>query len=232
MLFCNQIAREIGLNIKRELSRPFGGLKKIRPMMKLREADVINSVLRHLQPAACLEWGSGYSTLYFPEQLPETTTWTALEHHEDWASTVNSLLNRENTSVHLIKPENEDWFSRNDDGNYEDFKNYVNFPEGEYDFILVDGRARTACLERASRLLASRGIVILHDANRKRYHEAFSNFTHSLLLEDYRDTIGGICLLSNGRDFDTVLDTQKHQKAWKKYTQKLADRFKLFSHDI
>ncbi len=73
-------------------------------------------------------------------------------------------------------------------------REYVEFPLrfGEkFDFILVDGRKRRSCLETARKLLKEEGIVILHDAQRKRYHRAFRLYPYRRFL-GYRVWMGSL----------------------------------------
>jgi len=65
------------------------------------------------------------------------------------------------------------------DGLYAEFADYVSVPlEGQFDVILVDGRARTSCLKRIHHddLLAPGGVLFLHDAHRPSQHEALQLF--------------------------------------------------------
>lgn len=65
------------------------------------------------------------------------------------------------------------------DGSYFEFADYVSVPlEGQFDVILVDGRARTSCLKRVyyQSLLAPGGILFLHDAHRPAYIEGLRLF--------------------------------------------------------
>ena len=41
-----------------------------------------------------------------------------------------------------------------------------------YDLIIIDGRARVACLERAVRFLAEGGLIVFDNSGRKRYQAA------------------------------------------------------------
>ena len=40
-----------------------------KPHMKNREILILEELLRNLKSKNCLEWGSGYSTIYFPKFL-------------------------------------------------------------------------------------------------------------------------------------------------------------------
>ncbi len=65
------------------------------------------------------------------------------------------------------------------DGSYYEFADYVSVAlEGQFDVILVDGRARTSCLKRVHHegLVAPGGILFLHDAHRPAYVEALRLF--------------------------------------------------------
>lgn len=42
-----------------------------KPMMKYEGIEVIKEIINNLNPKKCLEWGSRYSTLFFPKLLPK-----------------------------------------------------------------------------------------------------------------------------------------------------------------
>lgn len=65
------------------------------------------------------------------------------------------------------------------DGSYLQLEQYVSVPlRGQFDVILVDCRARASCLKRVHHegLLASGGVLFLHDAHRPSYLEALQIF--------------------------------------------------------
>ena len=56
-----------------------------------------------------------------------------------------------------------------------DFADYVaaiNSIDGHFDLVVVDGRAREACLEAAQGRLAPGGVVVFDNSRRRRYREA------------------------------------------------------------
>jgi predicted O-methyltransferase YrrM len=145
------------------------------PLMKSKELDLLSEVVERLGPARCLEWGAGASTAWFPARLPGLKHWLAIEHQGPWFEAVQARVRHPAVEVILQPPDRDDFRARNRDGTLEDFRAYVTLPEsrGErYDFILVDGRARSACLDVAFRLIDHRGVVALHDANREAYRAA------------------------------------------------------------
>lgn len=65
------------------------------------------------------------------------------------------------------------------DGLYREFADYVSAPlDGQFDVVLVDGRARTSCLKRVHHddLLAPGGTLFLHDAHRLSQYEGLLHF--------------------------------------------------------
>ena len=121
------------------------------PMMRIREILLLEELLDNLQPSNCLEWGSGYSTLYYPTFAAPGTDWMAIEHDAEWAERISGLIENPRVKVVSIPAQQFPWTDANDDGAYDDLKDYVDYAavSKPYDFILVDGRARIECLKRA-----------------------------------------------------------------------------------
>jgi hypothetical protein len=64
---------------------------------------------------------------------------------------------------------------------------YVDFPtllDRSFDVVLIDGRKRRRCLLAIARLLASDGMVVLHDGWRRHYQCAFSAYSYGTRLGD------------------------------------------------
>ncbi len=154
--------------------RKLGVNRRIVPWMRQKEFGIFKEIIVNHQPLRCLEWGAGYSTLYFPTLLPTAAQWHAIEHNTDWAARIASLNRKANVMVHRIAPTNSHWQG---DGTPLEFEQYLKFPQQfhPFDLIVVDGRARKACLDTAPSLLSDRGVVILHDANRTAYHAGFAH---------------------------------------------------------
>ena len=219
----NNIAAAIAIQKFKEyksviLNRYFGVIT-VKPMMKYREIDIVTEILTALRPQNCLEWGSGYGTMYFPSLLEEGAKWTAVEHHSEWAKKVQEMNKRPNVSVFHVEPNSTPWTDPDNDGAYSDLKDYIEFPErlGKLDFVLVDGRARIECMKKAIGLLSENGVLLLHDANRTYYHKTFDLFKHKVFFENYRPNSHGLFIGSQGTDIRDVLDVDKHEKLWKFY---------------
>ncbi len=65
----------------------------IKPYMADKEIAIVEEILLKLHPSRCLEWGSGYSTLYFSQFIPENAKWIAVEHDRAWQQFVVRLMN-------------------------------------------------------------------------------------------------------------------------------------------
>jgi predicted O-methyltransferase YrrM len=213
--FVSQVAREYRDKFSERLLR-----KELRkPWMKYREIGIIEELLAALRPMRVLEWGAGYGTLHFARCLPPQALWTAVEHDPDWAERIRALRSDPRVRIHAIQPESEDWGERHPDGAYADFRTYVDFPArfAPYDFILVDGRAREACLRRTHELLSPQGVVVLHDANRTMPRAPGGLFPSEALFRDYRKWSGGIWIGSKGRPVSSLLDVSRHGRIWRMY---------------
>lgn len=143
----------------KQIEEPLG-----KPPMDLHEDGLFyfKNLLQRYKKIDVLEWGSGHSTRYFPEYLQSLDieyTWKAMEHHEGWYQTVKNF-NTKNVEVVLAD---------------KDSKEYLE-PGGKYDLIYIDGRNRAQCLLNATKMLKKGGVVLLHDAQRERYHEAFKDY--------------------------------------------------------
>ncbi len=130
-----------------------------------------------------LEWGSGNSTIFFSKFLNEKKipfNWKAIEHFLPWYDKVIKMIELENLSDNvecvLLNPTDEP------DKNIQetlDLNDYINYPlkiDKKFNLILVDGRKRKECLEIASKVVKSGGIVLLHDAEREWFHPSFKFF--------------------------------------------------------
>ena len=193
----------------------------VKPWMRYKEIEIIEEILKNLQPLKCLEWGSGYSTLYFPKFLRKNARWISLEHEKNWASKIRSINQNLNVEIHCILPNILPWTDKHQDGDYSDLKDYIEFPSnfGKFDFILIDGRARKHCLIKAYNLIGNRGVVVLHDANRRYYHEPFKLYKNQVLFEDHRKHEGGLWIGSKERKLNTILNVKRHKDLWLKHSK-------------
>jgi len=206
-----ELLRDVRAKILKNVS------KKVRsPWMKHKEIDTISEVLLNLDPRVSLEWGAGYSTVTFPKLLSPGYEWLSIEHNKEWAEKMNLLNSDSDVTIEFIPSNtNGTYQDKYRDGSYEDFKDYIEFPDSVYDFILIDGRARSECLKRSHEIISSNGFVILHDANRRHYHEYFYLFKFQKLFLDYHENQRGIWIGSKNLPIESVLNIPKFEKLWR-----------------
>lgn len=153
-----------------------------------RDLGIIKDLLLSApEPANCLEWGAGGSTVLFPKWLKEAGkyfSYTSIEHDSEWHSKVlkallESGLPEPLVSVYLVRCEG--------DPTKQPQNEYVGLPlrlRQRWQFIFVDGRHRRRCLINASKLLAVDGVCVLHDAKREHYWCAFEHFARGEFMGD------------------------------------------------
>jgi hypothetical protein len=188
-------------------------------MMDYIEIDIITEILMKRKPRICLEWGSGYSTIYFPRFIPSGSKWISIEHERKWFHKIKHLIgNDRRIEIYWAPSCCYSWTDPNKDGSFSDLKDYIEFPEKfgtKFDFILIDGRARLHCLRVACKLMEPDGVVVLHDANRKRYHNGFRNYRFKELFLDKRNDFGGLFIGSKKLDLDNIITIDKYKLKWK-----------------
>lgn len=184
------------------------------PYMKFKEIDLFTELLQSVKPKRVLEYGCGFSTLYYPQFLRQDATWTSIEHDFGWAENIKSKLSDDKVTLIEVAADADEWYK---EGTLKEFPSYVNKPKelGKFDLILIDGMAREACIDLAKELLNPKGIIVVHDSNRTKYHPHIQKFKHWAIWEDFRKTSGGIGIASQDVDLETFIDFKKHTQVWK-----------------
>ncbi len=142
------------------------------------------------------EWGSGRSTVYYSRYLTSIGCdfeWYAIENSWEWQEKVALLVNRyglgKRVHLHLSEfPafwELPGWSSEERKlppgicgpkvAEYVEYPRQIAGPKG-FNVIIVDGRYRRRCLLVAAEVLAPRGLVVLHDAQRAHYHTSLKDY--------------------------------------------------------
>jgi hypothetical protein len=162
----------------------------MKPWMQNDQIELIERILTSFKKIRIdiLEWGSGGSTVYFTRFLKNSNIkykWLSIEHHKGWHKRISKLLKYDDNVKFLLFPE-----SLNDPRSI-NFDQYVTAPRlqgkkigfSKFDFILIDGRARARCLVEARFLIKPGGIILLHDAEREKYHYAFGYFDNGKMIK-------------------------------------------------
>jgi predicted O-methyltransferase YrrM len=126
------------------------------------------------------EYGSGASTAWLARRCRQVVS---IEHDAAFASMLAPLLPRDGVTLRVVEPEPAADVPLAPSGRrgYErfDFDRYVRAiaePARRYDLIVVDGRARSACLHRAREALAPGGLLVFDNSSRKRYQAALARY--------------------------------------------------------
>lgn len=139
----------------------------MRPLMADCEIEIMESLLQVQQPRWVLEFGAGLSSVYWPERFLSIVVWKAIEHDENVYDDLMQLV-PSNVSLEL-RPRRDYYWPLLECAQ-------------KFDFILVDGLFRRACMVVASQIVAPRGIVVLHDAGRPEYLPSWGVFPHHEVL--------------------------------------------------
>lgn len=164
----------------------------------------------------------------FSEGLSAFEQWVSIEHHQAWVEKIGSLNTDSRVEIVHVKSKDSVLKDSFQDGSYEDFKDYIKYPENRdpFELIIVDGRARTECLKRCRGLLNGKGVVILHDANRKQYQPFPEGFVDNCLFYDYRTLEGGLWIASQDKKIEDLIDIFFHRQVWRFY-QKFGEGLNL-----
>lgn len=192
-----------------------------KPWMSHIEIDIIESILLKLNPQKCLEWGSGFSTAYFPHFISDDSLWVSVEHDKKWYERLQKVPKKGNVLLNNVAANKYPWTDRYKDGSYNDLKDYIEFPGNlkNFDFILIDGRARSSCILKAREIISPFGIAVLHDANRKHYHPNFSIFDNYIYLKENKLINGGLWIGSiknNLMDYISFIKTNNCYRIFQK----------------
>jgi hypothetical protein len=136
-------------------------------------ADALDRQLR------VFEYGSGASTLWLARRVGEVHS---VEHHEGFADTMRPLFEKRDNIDFLVRPAVQSTApkvpSHKPSHRGMDFAEYVATIEevgGDFDLIVIDGRAREACLAAAIPHLAAGGLIVYDNTHRKRYKRAIAS---------------------------------------------------------
>jgi hypothetical protein len=177
------------------------------------EVSQLLAALVALRPRVCLEWGSGGSTRAILEQCPFVRRFVSIEHQASWCEIVRQSVSDPRLELHLIEADHppaltpglaekkakvviSEWDMRAET-EPELMASYVAFPRSmgiQFDFVLVDGRARRFCLEAGYQLLGPGGLLVLHDAQRTEYRDVIERLGFSVFLSPWHQ--GQLCLIA------------------------------------
>ncbi len=147
------------------------------PWWTFESADLVASHLVSHPNARVFEWGSGASTLWLAARSQSVHS---VEHHGGWGEQLRARL-PENVTLEVVAPSPSRApavGSAKPGHDHLDFSAYVaaiDAVPGTFDVIVIDGRAREACLVRAVQRLSPSGLIVFDNVDRRRYAQAIDS---------------------------------------------------------
>jgi len=179
------------------------------PWWAFGAADSVDGFLAGRPAPRVFEWGSGASSVWLAKRAASVVS---VEHDEAWAAEIAQHLPGNVTLRHVVAPDSVEPDAvrshRRGEEN-RDFREYVgaiDAQDGAFDLIVIDGRAREACLERAVRRLAPGGLIVFDNTDRRRYRRAIAEHAGAFTVRTMRGLTPALpyptrtALLSAGRD--------------------------------
>lgn len=139
-----------------------------------------------------LEWGGGSSTVWLSSHVASVTT---IEDEGEWVKDLGDLLQKHNISNvqlrHRPKQGTGNLSSASKGCCYDDYiMGASDMPNGSFDLVSVDGRAREHCLKEAVRLVKPKGgVLVLDNYDRDRYQMAINNTIPKQWMRHYSNLL-------------------------------------------
>lgn len=140
-------------------SRGANALERGVPWLPYRTIEALEPLARN---ARVFEYGGGGSTVWFAERAAQVVT---VEHDRAWLEALRTALS-ESANVELLQADVDD------DGPTGYVSAIDRFDDEQFDIVLVDGRRRMACLQRARARVRPGGVLVLDDSDREEYGSA------------------------------------------------------------
>lgn len=130
------------------------------PWLTQQANEMLDTALR--KSDAGLEFGAGRSTMWFAKRLGKLTS---VEHHQEWFENVKKMIDDSGMDhVTLLQRDNKGFDDGGADTPYAEVAR-DQAPES-LDFVLVDGRCRSACALAAVPSVKLGGMLIIDDCHR------------------------------------------------------------------
>ena len=125
------------------------------------------------------EYGSGASTVWLAKRAASVIS---IDHDAEWiAFSAPRLDEHGNATVRHVPADaarqGDEWLSGKAgyaETTFADYVRAIDAEEGAFDVIVIDGRARAACLRHAAGRLAEGGLIVFDNSHRTRYREAIA----------------------------------------------------------
>lgn len=151
------------------------------PWWTFSAVDAISLFLKQRHGSARVyEYGAGASTVWLAKRSAQVDS---TEHDRHFASVMEPILKQyPNVTVRVFEPTCATPLSRArsnrkglTDKAFDDYVVSIDQVDGLFDVIVIDGRSRVACLNRAKSALAPGGIIVFDNSNRREYRDGIEN---------------------------------------------------------
>lgn len=142
------------------------------------------------RPVRAFEYGAGASTLWLARR---TDHMVSVEHERAFADSLRPLVERTGNATLLTveappraapaRPSAKEGYQGRD---FADYVAAIDTVDGDFDLIVIDGRARAACLERALPRLRSHGLLVFDNSRRRRYRPVIDAAVAAGLVSEQR----------------------------------------------
>ncbi len=159
------------------------------PWWTFESAARVDAFLTGRRDARVFEWGSGASTLWLARRSARVVS---IEHDGAWAEVVRGLL-PDAAAVDLrtvpgapaagLPSEIRSAKAGARDLDFRSYVEAIDEADDPFDLIVVDGRAREACLGRALPHLVADGMIVVDNVERRRYREAIADLDSRVSVE-------------------------------------------------
>ena len=150
------------------------------PWWTFEAIEKVDRFLKQRSNARVFEYGSGASTIWLARRAAEVVS---VEHDAAWYPEVEKrLAGFPHAKLRFVAPDappsadpryasdKSAWRGRT----FHDYVHAIDAEPGRFDLIVVDGRARTACLEHARSRLAPDGLIVFDNSHRAPYRRAIA----------------------------------------------------------
>ncbi len=150
------------------------------PWWTMDAIEKVDAYLSQHPGARVFEYGSGASTVWLSKRAASVTS---IENDRGWFDVISRKIHGiQNIELMLVEPdakphpdarfasEKAGWR----DKTFHDFVHAIDRLEGRFDVIVIDGRARPACLEHATPRLADDGLIVFDNTGRAAYRRAIA----------------------------------------------------------
>ncbi|WP_407496174.1 class I SAM-dependent methyltransferase [Pseudooceanicola sp. MF1-13] len=137
----------------------------------------VEAFLHSRRDARVFEWGAGASTLWLAKRAGEVVSIT--HDGPDYDRVLDRLDTFAPVTLRHVPAQDAGLVGSKRRGftgqRFDRYVRAIHDVEGEFDLIVIDGRAREACLEEAKARLAPGGVILFDDFKRRRYRSAVAD---------------------------------------------------------